>query len=70
MELSQLLNGLRPDSSVTPQVLRELTAWHEKLVRRSSTSDNWNEQTQKEFELVQSIIRRNAGRVEDAVGKR
>ena len=67
MDLSRLLNGLRPDSSVTPQMLKELTAWHEKLVQRSSTNDNWTEETQKEFQLVQAILRRNEGHAEDAV---
>ena len=66
MDLSQLLNGLRPDSSVTPQMLKELTARYEKLVQRSSTNDNWTEETQKEFQLVQAILRRNEGHAEDA----
>ena len=60
MRLSQLLNGLNPYSQVTPRMLAELTAWHEKLIRRSRTNDNWTERTQKEFELVHAIVRRNA----------
>jgi len=61
MELSQLLNGLKPDSLVTPQVLGELAAWHEKLVQRSCANDNWTEQDQSDFELVHAVVRRNEG---------
>jgi len=58
MEPSQLLNGLNPDSLVTPRMLGELTALHERLARRSSINDNWTEQDQHHFELVHAIVHR------------
>jgi len=59
MELSTLLNGLTFDSRVGPGMLEELNAQHKKLVARSVSNKDWTEQTQRSFELVHAILRRN-----------
>jgi hypothetical protein len=40
-------------------MLAELVKWHDKLVSRSVSNQNWTDQTQGEFELVRAIIRHN-----------
>jgi len=59
MESSQLLNGLTQDSRVSPAMLNQLVECHKKLVARSVSNQDWTEQTQLDFELLHTVIRRN-----------
>jgi hypothetical protein len=59
MEPSTRLDGLTFDSQVDPGMLEELNAIHKKLFARSVSNKDWTEQTQRSFELVHAILRRN-----------
>jgi hypothetical protein len=59
MELTMLLKGLKRDSKVTAEALKELLVGYKKLVLRSVSNDNWTEQDQEDFELARSILREN-----------
>jgi len=54
-----LLKGLKRDSKVTAEALKELLVGYKKLVLRSVSNDNWTEQDQEDFELARSILREN-----------
>ena len=59
MEQSALLNGLRPDTQLRPAMLEHLVEYYKKLVASSVSNKNWTEQTQMDFELAHTVIRRH-----------
>jgi hypothetical protein len=56
MDLKQLLSGLNPNSDIGPGMLDDLQSEYVKLAARST---DWNDEAQRNLELIRSLLCRN-----------